>query len=46
MPLSKRQLSAVLKRKCLDLNEKIAILDYANEHPKMSCRKIAEHFSV
>ena len=35
-----------LKRKCLSLDEKIVILDYANEHPKMGCWKIAEHFSV
>ena len=46
MSLSKHQLSAALKRKCLSLDEKIVILDYANEHPKMGCRKIAEHFSV
>ena len=35
MSLSKHQLSAALKRKCLSLDEKIVILDYANEHPKM-----------
>ena len=46
MSLSKHQLSAALKRKCLSLDEKIVILDYANEHPKMGCWKIAEHFSV
>ena len=46
MSLLKHQLSAALKRKCFDLNEKIAILDYANEHPKMGCRKLGEHFSV
>ena len=46
MSLSKYQLSAALKRKCLSLDEKIVILDYANEHPKMGCRNIAEHFSV
>ena len=44
MSLSKHRLSAVLRRKCLDLNKKIAILDYANEHPKIDCRKLAEHF--
>ena len=44
--LSKHQLSAALKRKCLSLDEKIVILDYTDEHPKMSCRKIAENFSV
>ena len=46
MPLSKHELSAALKRKCLSLDKKIVILDYANESPKMGCRKIAEHFSV
>ena len=46
MLLSRRQLSAALKRKCLDLNEKVAILDYTNEYSKMGCRKLAEHFSV
>ena len=46
MSLSKHQLSAARKRKCLSLDEKIATLDYANEHPKMGCWKIAEHFSV
>ena len=45
MSLSKHQLSAALKRKCLSIDEKIVILDCANEHPKMGCRKIAEHFS-
>ena len=38
--------STALKKKCLDLNEKIAILDNANEHHKVDCRKLAEHFSV
>ena len=46
MSLSKHQLSAAIKRKCLSLDEKIAILDYANEHPRMGCRKVAEHFSA
>ena len=46
MSLPHHQLSAALKRKCLSLDEKIVILDYANEHPKMGCWKIAEHFSV
>ena len=46
MSLSKHQLSAALKRKCMSLNEKIVILDYANEHPKMGCQKIVEHFSI
>ena len=46
MSLSKHQLSAALKGKCLDLNEKIVIFYYLNEHPKMGCRKLAEHSSV
>ena len=46
MSLSKHWLSAALKGKCLRLDEEVVILDYANEHPKMGCRKIAEHFSV
>ena len=46
MPFSKHQLSGALKSKCLSLDEKIVILDYASEHPKMGCWKIAEHFSV
>ena len=46
MSLSEHQLSAALKRKRLDLNEKNTILDYANEHPKMGCGKLAEHFPV
>ena len=44
--LSKHHLPAGLSRKCLDLNEKIAIMDHANKHPKMGCRKLAEHFSA
>ena len=43
MSLSKHQLSAALKRKYFDLNEKITILDYTNEHPKMGCPNLAEH---
>ena len=32
------------ERKCLDLNEEIAILDYGNEqYPRMGRRKLAEH---
>ena len=30
----------------MSLDEKIVILDYANEHPKMGCQKITEYFSV
>ena len=43
--LSKHQLSTALKRNCLDLNEKIDIFDYANEHPKIGYRKLIKQFS-
>ena len=46
MSFSKHQLSAALKRKCPRLDEKIVILYYANEHPKMGCWKIAEPFQL
>lgn len=46
MSLSKCKLSAALKRKCLSLDEKMDILNYAKDHPKMGCRQIAEHFSI
>ena len=44
--LLKHKLSAALKRKCLNLDGKIAILNYANEHPKMNRRKLAEYFPL
>ena len=35
------------EKKCLDLNEEIAMLDYGNEqYPRMGRRKLAEHVSV
>ena len=46
MSLSKHQLSATLKMKCVDLNEKFPSLDYANGHPKIGCLKLSEHCSV
>ena len=46
MSLSKCQLSAALKRKCLSLDDKISLLDYASEHPKTGCRQLAKHFSI
>ena len=46
MSLSKHQFFAALKRKCFDQNEKVAILDYANDHPKMDFQKLAENFSA
>ena len=44
--LSKHQLSAALKRICLNLDEKVEILDFAAKHPELGYRKLAEHFSV
>ena len=44
--LLKHTLSAALKRKCLNLDGKIAILNYANEHPKMNRRKLGEYFPL
>ena len=38
------KVSAALTRKCLDLNENTAILDYGHEDPKMDCRKLAKQF--
>ena len=35
-----------MKRKCLNLDEKIEILDYAAKYPELGCWKLAEHFSV
>ena len=35
-----------MKRKCLNLDEKIQIFDFAAKHPELSCRKLAEYFSV
>jgi hypothetical protein len=30
------------KRKCLDLSEKVAVIDYAKGHRKLGARKIAD----
>ena len=43
---SECQLSAALKRKCLSLDDKISLLDYASEHPKTGCRQLAKHFNI
>lgn len=40
------QLSATMKRTCLDLDKKIAILDYPAQHPKLRSRKSVKHFSI
>ena len=34
------------KKKTLTLEEKIRVLDYAQDHPKLGCRKIADVFEV
>ena len=33
-----------MKRKCLNLDKKIEILNYAATHPELGCRNLAEHF--
>ena len=33
-----------MKRKCLNLDKKIEILNYAAKHPELGCRNLAEHF--
>ena len=34
------------KRRCLDLDEKVAVINYAKGHPNPGARKIAEHFKT
>ena len=34
------------KKKTLTLEEKMRVLDYAQDHPKLGCRKIADVFEV
>ena len=34
------------KRRCLDLDEKVAVINYAKGHPNLGARKIAEHFKT
>ena len=34
------------KRKCLDLSQKVAVLEFAKTHPKLGNRKIANHFGT
>ena len=46
MSPSKHRLSVSMKRKCLNLYEKIETLDYTAKHPELGCRKLAKHFSV
>ena len=35
-----------MKRKNLDLDEKLKVIDFAKKNPTMGCRKIAEHFYI
>ena len=44
--LSNQSLNLKTKCKCLDLGEKIAVIDYAKSHPNLGARKIAEHFKT
>ena len=46
MALSKQKLCAGMKRTRLSLEEKIKILNYSNENPKIGCREIAAQFQV
>ena len=34
------------KRRCLDLGEKAAVINYAKGHPNLGARKITEHFKT
>jgi len=34
------------KRKCLDLSQKFAVLEYAKKHPNLGSRKIADQFGT
>ena len=44
--MSKQKLVAGMKRTRLSLNDKIKILNYANENPKKGCRDIANQFQI
>ena len=46
MLCSKFQLSALMKRKNLSLDEKMKVIDYADKNTKVECRVIVEHFSI
>ena len=35
-----------MKRKYINLEEKIEIFDYTAKHPELGCRKLDEHFFV
>ena len=44
--LSNKSSNLKTKRKCLDLGGKDAVIIYANSHPHLGARKIAEHFKT
>ena len=44
--LSNRGSNLKKKQKCLDLNEKVAVVNYAKNHPNLGARKIAHHFKA
>ena len=46
MSLSKKALSGRLQKKTLTLHEKVKVLNYKKEHPKLSCRDVAESFKI
>ena len=46
MSLSNHQLSASMKTKCLNLDEKFETLDCAAKPPELGWWKLAEHFFV
>ena len=45
-PCSKFQLSARMKRKNFDLDEKMKVIEYASKKPKLGCRVILVHFNT
>lgn len=46
MSLSKKALSGQMEKKTLSLQDKVKLLDYKKDHPKKSCRDIAEVFKI
>ena len=46
MACSKQKLSAAMKRTCLNLNDKIKVLDYKVAHPKIGVRDLGREFGV
>ena len=46
MSPSKHQLTASMRTRCLSLDEKTEILDYAAKNLDLGCQKLSEHLSV